>query len=145
MISELVTKLGWAVHPQECTHVAFTHQDFAGKVHITEYVSYIQVEMELEASHQELLETCQSVREKIHESIVQVHKELFSDSTASATIEGSLVWGFQCKYHSGDQTHIAAFQEDDFEHCAKCLVKPFRVQGVIPEQLVWFTSELDNV
>ena len=145
MISELVTKLGWAVHPQEYTHVAFTHESFAGKVHITEYESYIKVEMELEASHQELSKTCQTVREMIHESIVQVHKELFSDSTAGTTFEESLVWGFQCEDHPADRTHIAAFQDDGFEYCANCLVKPFRVQDVTSGQLVWFTSELDNV
>ena len=144
LISELVTGLHWTVVPLGRTHVAFTHKDLTGRVHVTEYESYIKIDLESQAALEELSETCQNVREMIHESIVRVYSNLLSDPTAGPAFEESLIWGFQCEEHPGDDTHIAAFYEDDdkFDCCAKCLndMESFAVQGVKPEQLVWFSS-----
>ena len=145
LISELVTEAGWTVHPLGRTHVAFTYKDKdPGRVHITECASYMKIEMESKGSLKELAETCQAVREKVHKSIVSVYKNLYSDPTAGTTFEESLVWGFQCEEHPGNDTHIAAFEEDEYECCAKCLIQSHVVQAVQPEQLVWFSSELEG-
>ena len=145
LISELVTEAGWTVHPLGRTHVAFTYKDKdPGRVHITECASYMKIEMESEGSLEELAETCQAVREKVHKSIISVYKNLYSDPTAGTTFEESLVWGFQCEEHPDDETHIAAFEEDEYECCAKCLIQSRVVQAVQPEQLVWFSSELEG-
>ena len=144
LISELVTGLCWTVVPMGRTHVAFTHKDITGRVHVTECKSYIKIDLESQAALEELSETCQNVREMIHESILCVYQNLLSDPTAGPTFEESLIWGFQCEEHPDDDTHIAAFYEDDDEVdcCAKCLydLESFAVQGVKPEQLVWFSS-----
>ena len=150
LISELVTGLHWSVVPLGRTHVAFmiTHKDIAGRVHITERESYIKIDMESRASLEELSETCQYVREMIHDSIVSVYTNLLSDSSAHPTFEESLVWGFECEEHPGDDTHIAAFYEEDdkIDRCAKCLndMESFFVQDVKPEQHVWFSSTLEG-
>ncbi len=44
--------------------------------------------------------------------IVDVYKPLYSDPAADSAFEESLVWGFQCEQHPGDDTHITAFEED---------------------------------
>ena len=143
LISELVTKADWTVHPHGRTHVAFTHKDLSGRVHITECKSYIKINMESHASLQEPSEAFQfqNVRKKIHNSIVQVYENLYSDPTAATTFEESLQWGFQCEDHPDDDTHIAAYEEDEYECCAKCLIQSHVIQAVKPEQVVWFGSE----
>ena len=102
LISELVTGLGWSVIPLERTHVTFTHKSLIGQVHIIEHGSYIEVKLESQASLEDpkLSKTCQTVREKMHESIVCVSEILYSDPTAGTTFVKSMVWGFQC-----DATH----------------------------------------
>ena len=143
LISELVTKADWTVHPHGRTHVAFTHQDLSGRVHIAECKSYIKINMESHASLQEPSEAFQfqNVRERIHDSIVHVYENLYSDPTAVTRFEESLQWGFQCEEHPDDDTHIAAYEEDEYECCAKCLNQSHVIQAVKPEQLVWFGSE----
>ena len=143
LISELVTKADWTVHPHGRTHVTFTHKDLSGRVHITECKSYIKINMESHASLQEPSEAFQfqNVRERIHNSIVHVYENLYSDPTAVTTFEESLQWGFQCEEHPDDDTHIAAYEEDEYECCAKCLIQSHVIQAVKPEQLVWFGSE----
>ena len=144
LISELVTKAGWTVHPHGRTHVAFTHKGLNGKVHVVEHESYIEINIESEASLEELTLTCQSIREKIHKHVVNVYENLYSDPTVGTTFEESLVWGFQCKEHPDDDTHIAAFRRIDDEQCwTECLLESWNVQDVEPKQLVWFSSELD--
>ena len=143
LISELVTEAGWTVHPHGRTHVAFTHKGLGGKVHVVEHESYIEINMESEASLEELTITCQSVREMIHKHVVKVYKNLYSDPTAGTTFEESLVWGFQCEEHPDDDTHIAAFRKaDDDEYWTECLLESWNVRDVEPKQLVWFSSEL---
>ena len=151
LISELVTGLRWSVVPLGRTHVAFmiTHKDITGRVHITECESYIKIDVESRASLEELSVTCQYVRKKIHESIVSVYTNLLSDSSAGPTFEESLAWGFQCEQHPDDDTHIAAYYEEDDEidRCTKCLndTKSFFVQEVKLKQVVWFSSKLEGV
>ena len=138
LISELVTEAGWTVHPLERTHVAFTHEDLIGRVHVIEHESYIEIKLESEESLEELNKTCQSIREKLHKHVVNVYKNLYSDPTAGTTFEESLVWGFQCKAHPDDDTHIAAFEEDDYECYAECLLPDSNaVQPVTEAQRVW--------
>ena len=138
LISELVTELGWTVMPLGRTHVAFTHIELSGKVHIIEHESYIEIKLESDKSLLELSKTCQSVREKIHKHVVDVYKTLYSGPTAGSTFEESLVWGFQCKAHPDDDTHIAAFEEDDYECCAECLLPDSSaLQPITAAQRVW--------
>ena len=144
LISELVTEAGWTVDPLGRTHVAFTHKDFTGKVHVLEHESYIEIKMESQASLEELSRTCQSVRETIHKHVVPVYKTLYSGPIADSTFEESLVWGFHCEEHPCDKTHIAAFRKiDDDEYWTECLLDTCNVRDVEPEELVWFGSELD--
>ena len=146
LISELVTALGWTMIPQGRTHVVFQPgEELAGKVHMTERESYIEIKMESESPLQELSETCQKVREQIHECITHVFNTLYSGSTSTdgSKFKESVVWGFQCQAHPSVKSHIAAFQKDEFEYCAKCLIQSSCVQEVEPEELAWFTSELD--
>ena len=138
LISELVTEAGWTVHPHGRTHVAFTHEDFIGWAHVMEHKSYIEIKLESQASLQELAQTCPTVKRSIQEGIVNVYKNLYSDPTADTTFEEALVWGFQCKAHPGDDTHIAAFEEDSNEYCAECLLSASSaLQPVTEAQLVW--------
>ena len=138
LISELVTEAGWTVDPLGRTHVAFTHEDLIGRVHVIEHESYIEIKLESEESLEELNKTCQSIREKLHKHVVVVYKNLYSDPTAGTTFEESLVWGFQCKAHPDDDTHIAAFEEDDYECYAECLLPDSNaLQPVTEAQRVW--------
>ena len=140
LISELVAKLGWTVEPLGRTHVAFTHEDLAGVVHVVEHESYIEIKLESPAPLEELPKTCQNVRTKIHKHIVDVYKTLYSDPTAGSAFEESLVWGFRCEEHPGDDTHIAAFRKiADDEYWTECLLEPLNVLDIEPEQLVWFS------
>ena len=140
LISELVAKLGWTVEPLGRTHVAFTHEDLTGVVHVVEHESYIEIKLESPAPLEELPKACQNVRAKIHRGIVYVSETLYSDPTADSTFEESLVWGFQCKEHPGDDTHIAAFRKiADDEYWTECLLEPLNVLDVEPEQVVWFS------
>ena len=138
LISELVTEAGWTVNPLGCTHVAFTHRDLIGRVHVIEHESYIEIKLESEESLEELNKTCQAVREKLHKHVVNVYKNLYSDPTADTRFEESLVWGFHCGEHPGDETHIAAFHEDGSGCYAECLLQGCSVlNSVTPAQLVW--------
>ena len=141
LISELVTGLGWNVTPKGRTHVAFTHQSIIGTVHIMEHELYIKIILQLEASHQELAQTCQIVRRSVHERIVDVYGNLYNKPTVKA-----LVWGFQCDSHPSDETHIAILHEDDDYGCyAECLLQGCgAMQSVTPEQMVWVHGWDDN-
>ena len=148
LISELVTGLGWNAIPLGRSHVAFKHKTFERRVHLMEQSSFIKIQIE---SHkytplQELVETCHTVRRSIHESIIRVGINLYSDPTTGTVLEDSIVWGFQCKVHDSDldEPHIAAFQEDEYESWTECLPPSSDSQEVTPEQLVWFSSDLDE-
>ena len=137
LLSELVTALGWTVIPLARTHVAFTHKDFTGKVHLIEHDSYIKIKVESDANLKELTTTCQLVMKRIHKCIVQVYSHLYSAPTAGTTFEETLVWGFQCLAHP-DSTHIAALSEDDSDCCAECLLMgSTELQPVTLAQKVW--------
>ena len=140
LISELVTGLGWTVIPLGRTHVAFTHVDVPGKVHVMENPSYIEINLESEVSQQELALACQTVRKSIHEGLVRVYINRFGDSTAGPTLEESLIWGFLCERGSSDEVHIAAFHEDGgyWKECTCCHV----MEEVTPAQLLWASSGL---
>ena len=138
LISELVTSLSWTLIPLGRTHVAFTHENFIGKVHLIEHESYIEIKLESEVSLKELAHTCQTVQRSVHGSIVSVYKNLYSDPNAGTTFEESLVWGFQCEEHPDDDTHIAAFEVDEYECCAECLLPDSNaLQPVTEAQRVW--------
>ena len=137
LISELVTDADWTVDPLGRSHVAFTHKDLTGKVHVLEHESYIEIKVESQASLEELSETCQSVRETIHKHVVHVYKTLYSGPLDSI-FEESLMWGFHCEEHPDDKTHIAAFEQDDYESYAECLLPDSNaLQPVTEAQQVW--------
>ena len=140
LISELVTGLGWTVIPLGRTHVAFTHVDVPGKVHVMENPSYIEINLESEISQQELALACRTVRRSIHDGLVRVYINRFGDSTAGPTLEESLIWGFLCERGSSDEVHIAAFHEDGgyWKECTCCHV----MEEVTPAQLLWASSGL---
>ena len=54
------------MEPLGHTHVAFTHKDLTGVVHVVEHKSYIEIKLESPAPLEELPVTCQNVRAKIH-------------------------------------------------------------------------------
>ena len=138
LINELVTDAGWTVDPLGRTHVAFTHKNLTGKVHVLEHESYIEIKVESQASLEELSRTCQSVRETIHKHVVHVCDKLYSGPTADSTFEESLMWGFHCEEHPDDNTHIAAFEEGYSECYAECLLPDSgALQPVSEEQRVW--------
>ena len=138
LISELVTDAGWTVDPLGRSHVAFTHENLTGKVHVLEHESYIEVIVESQASLEELSRTCQSVRETIHKQVVHVYDKLYSGPTADSTFEESLMWGFHCEEHPDDNTHIAVFEEGYSECYAECLLPDSgALQPVSEEQRVW--------
>ena len=137
LISELVTEADWTVDPLGRTHVAFTHKDLTGRVHVLEHESYIKIKVESQASLEELSKTCQTVRETIHKHVVHVYENLYSGPTADSTFEESLMWGFHCEEHPNDNTHIAAFEES-YECYAECLLPDSgALQPVSEEQRVW--------
>ena len=140
LISELVTGLGWTVIPLGRTHVAFTHVDVPGKVHVMENPSYIEINLESEVSQQKLALACRTVRRSIHDGLVRVYINRFGDSTAGPTLEESLIWGFLCERGSSDEVHIAAFHEDGgyWKECTCCHV----MEEVTPAQLLWASSGL---
>ena len=141
LISELVTGLGWTVHPLGRTHVAFAHEGLNGRVHIIEHESYIEIKLESEASLEELTQTCQAVKRSIHESIIIVYENLYSSPTEDTTCEEALVWGVQCEGHPSDETHIAALRNDNLDWCAECLAMGFNaLQPVTRAQLVWVSD-----
>ena len=141
LISELVTGLGWTMIPLGRSHVDFVHKDITGSVRLTEHESYIEVGLESEVPLKELAQTCHTVRRGIHDSIVCVYDNIFSHPTAD--LQESFVWGFQCDKHPDYEIHVAAFRRDGHDCWTECLLQPFGVQDVVPEQLVWFSSELD--
>ena len=145
LISELVTELGWNVFPVGRTHVAFMHDSFVGTVHVIEHESYIEIKLQLEASQQELAQTCQTVRRSVHRSIVRVHVKLYNRPTEGATVN-ALVWGFQCDTHPSDESHIAELHEDDDYGCyAECLLQGCSaMQPVTPGQMVWVQGQDDH-
>ena len=138
LISELVTGLGWTVIPLGRTHVAFTHKGLIGKVHLIEHQSYIKIALEPHM-YLRITQTCQAIRRSIHESIVNVYRNLFGDPTAGTAFEELLVWGFKCEEHRSSESHIAALQEEDHEECyAECLLQGCdAVQAITLEQMVW--------
>ena len=145
LISELVNNSGWTVHPQGRTCVAFTYRGLSGKVHVMEHESYIEIRLKSKKPLKDLAQICQAVRKRIHDGIVSVHKKFYSDPTADTTFEESLVWGFQCKEHPDDDTHmhIAAFHEDEKSCWKECLLQGCSaVQDATPAQLVWAESRL---
>ena len=137
LISELVTGLGWTVIPFGRTHVAFTHEGFTGRVHLIEQKSCIEVRLDSEESVQELTKTGQlrTVKEGIHESIGNVFTNIYSGSTE--VLKTSLVWGFPCKIHPGDDSHIAAFRLAGRRFWGQCL-KTLEEQKVVRGQFEWF-------
>ena len=54
------------MEPLGHTHVAFTHKDLTGVVHVVEQKSYIEIKLESPVPLEELPVTCQNVRAKIH-------------------------------------------------------------------------------
>ena len=151
LISELVTELHWTVIPLRRTHVAFTHKDFAGEVHLRECESYIMVNIifELEAALQ-VNELCIRVREQMHQRIKHVYSMIYDTPESKGVINSpkssNVLVGFKCICERGgaaNTPHFAAYQFDEFEHCMKCLLqRPTEYYPLTDEQSVWFPDEM---
>ena len=133
LISELVTELRWTVIPLGRTHVAFTHKDFAGEVHLRECESYIMVNVKAKPKVPLQVENLHNVREQMYKTINRVHTVIYHTPDSE-----SVVLGFQCTCADNAPPHFAAYQEDDFESCIMCLLLDSTECPLTEEQLVWF-------
>ena len=145
LISELVTKLGWTVEPLGRTHVAFTHGDLAGVVHVVEHESYIEIKLE---STMQANMDCNSVREQIGKRINTVYNMIYNPpksrrGVVASTESKKAVVGFKCNCGRGPAhtPHFAAYEEDKFESCVRCLLQgstDVHMRPLTQQQLVWF-------
>ena len=156
LISELVTKLGWTVEPLGRTHVAFTHEDLTGVVHVVEHESYIEIKLE---STVQVNVDCNRVREQIDERINTVYDTIYDPpesrravvgfpETKKAVVASSesrrAVVGFKCNCGRGPAhtPHFAAYEQDKFESCVRCLLQgstDVHMRPLTQQQLVWFS------
>ena len=146
LISELVTKLGWTVEPLGRTHVAFTHKDLTGVVHVVEHESYIEIKLE---STLQVNVDCNSVREQIDERINTVYDTIYDPPESRRAVVGfpetkRAVVGFKCNCGRGPAhtPHFAAYEEDKFESCVRCLLQgstDVHMRPLTQQQLVWFS------
>ena len=149
LISELVTEASWTVIPLGRTHVAFTLEGLTGKVHVIEHESYI--EMKLEKVGPQDTELCKNLREQMHERINHVYSIIYdppeSRNTAVVSPKSkSAAVGFKCNCGRGaaHTPHFAAFEEDDFECCLRCLLPrpmPTELHLLTSEQFIWFPDQ----
>ena len=147
LISELVTGLGWTVYPLGRTHVAFIHEDLIGRVHAIEHESYIEIKLESEVTPQHGM-FCNILRQQMHERINCMYRMIYDPPEPKSAVvlyreSKSAVVGFKCNCgrDAADTTHFAAYQEDGFECCLKCLLPrpmPTELHPLTDEQLVWF-------
>ena len=143
LISELVTELGWTVDPRGRTHVAFTHKDLTGRVHIIEHESYIEIKLELTL---QVKMVCNIVREQIDERINHVYSMIYDPPESRSAVAGppeprSVVLGFKCNCGRDNTPHLAAYEEDEFECCTRCLLQgstELHIHPLTQQQLVWF-------
>ena len=146
LISELVTKLGWTVEPLGRTHVAFTHEDLTGVVHVVEHESYIEIQLE---STMQVNLVCNSVREQIDKRINTVYDTIYDPPESRREVVGfpetkRAVVGFKCNCGRGPAhtPHFAAYEEDKFESCVRCLLQgstDVHMRPLTQQQLVWFS------
>ena len=135
LISELVTDAGWTVNPLGRTHVVFTHESFTGKVHVLEHESYIEIKVE---STLKVKIVCNIVREQIGDRINHVYRMIYDPPEST-----SAVVGFKCNCGRGaaNTPHFAAYEEDEFECCMRCLLQGSTDLHICPltqQQMVWF-------
>ena len=148
LISELVTSLGWTVDPLDRTHVAFTHKSLSGRVHVVEHESYIEIKLESEMTPQ-VKEFCSILRQQMHKRINCMYRMIYDPPESKSAVvlsseSKSVVVGFKCNCgrSEANTTHFAAYQEDEFECCLRCLLPrpmPTKVHPLTEEQLVWFS------
>ena len=145
LISELVTALHWTVVHLSRTHVAFTHESLTGVVHLIESESYIEIQLE---STLQANVDYNSVREQIDERINTVYDMIYDSPESRMAVVASTqskraVVGFKCNCGRGPAhtPHFAAYEEDEFESCVRCLLQGSTELYVCPltqQQLVWF-------
>ena len=143
LISELVTELGWTVDPRGRTHVAFTHKDLTGRVHVIEHESYIEIKLELALQDKMVYN---KVREKVDERINHVYSMIYDPPESRSAVAGppeprSVVLGFKCNCGRDNTPHLAAYEEDEFECCTRCLLQgstELHIHPLTQQQLVWF-------
>ena len=146
LISELVTGLRWTVVRLSRTHVAFTHEDLTGVVHVVEHESYIEIQLE---STMQANVDYNIVREQIDERINTVYDMIYDPPESRRGVVGfpetkRAVVGFKCNCGRGPAhaPHFAAYEEDEFESCVRCLLQgstELYVSPLTQQQLVWFS------
>ena len=150
LVSDLVTELGWTVIPLGRTHVAFTHEDLTKKVqvHIIECGSYIEIALE-SAVNPQVKGLCNILRQTIHERINCMYGMIYDQPELQGAVvvppesRSAVMAGFKCNCgRSPAQTpHFAAYEEDEFESCLRCLLPkptPTKLYPLTEEQLVWY-------
>ena len=148
LISELVTEAGWTVNPLGRTHVAFTHEDLIGPVHVLEHESYIEIRLETVVTPQ-VKAVCKVLRERMHDRINCMYSAIYDppDESKVAMVapheSKSAVVGFECNCgrSAAHTPHLAVYEEDEFECCLRCLLPkpmPTELHPLMEEHLVWF-------
>ena len=145
LISCLVTTSGWNIIPLDREHVFFTHESVHGQVHVIEWDPFLEIYLEVKASldPQALKDSCRFIKMTLDEALRDVYSKFFCHPLplAASVNPSPIIWGFPCKAHPwpDEKTHIAAFQRDEDECWAECLLEgSIALQPVSTEQLLWF-------
>lgn len=147
LLSSLVATSKWAITPLDREHVVFAHNSVRGLVHIIEWDPFLEIYLEAETPPRALNESCRIVKIAVDEGLRDLYRKFFHHQLpTSVALESSpIIWGVPCKAHPSkldERTHIAAFQRDEDECWAECLLEgSFALQPVSKEQLMWFTDK----
>ena len=144
LLSCLVTTSGWSITPLDRQHVVFTHDSVHGQVHVIEWDPFLEIYLEVKASPKALKDSCRIVKKTVDKALCDVYSKFFCCPLplAASVNPSPIIWGFPCQAHPDkpdEKMHIAAFQRDEDECWAECLLEgSIALQAVSTEQLLWF-------
>ena len=144
LLSCLVTTSGWSITPLDRQHVVFTHDSVHGQVHVIEWDPFLEIYLEVKASPKALKDSCRIVKKTVDKALCDVYSKFFCCPLplAASVNPSPIIWGFPCQAHPDkpdEKMHIAAFQRDEDECWAECLLEgSIALQVVSEEQLLWF-------
>ena len=120
-------------------------------VHVVEHESYIEIKLECVLTPPvKEVSICKFVREQMHEKISLMYSTIYDppDESKVAMVASPesrrAVVGFKCNCGRGSThtPHFAAYVEDEFESCLRCLLPrpmPTELSPLMDEHLVWFS------